>query len=56
MQVRDLIEQLQQFDPRSEVAFEVNLESNETADPVEVDFKDCEVKRGPDTARIVLEG
>lgn len=43
MQVRDLIEQLQQFDPKSSVSFEVTIE-------------DCEVKRGPDTARIILEG
>lgn len=63
MQVRDLIEQLQQFDGRSEVTFEIKAEitgecsgGHEVTGQCEATLTECELKRGPDTARIVLEG
>lgn len=61
MQVRDLIEQLQQFDPRSSVEFEVSTqlrceECDNEDQKLSATLHECEVKRGPDTARIVLEG
>lgn len=52
MQVRDLIEQLQQFDPRSEVTFDMESTDNRTGETTVQSGKDCEVKREPDTACI----
>lgn len=59
MQVRDLMEQLQQFEPRSSVAFEVSAElrcseCDDNSAQFTATLDDCEIKRGPDTARIVL--
>lgn len=55
MQVRDLIEQLQQFDGRSEVVFEIAVTPPHGEIPYIHTERNCEVKRGPDTARIILE-
>ncbi len=63
MQVRDLIEQLQKFDPRSSVEFDIKSRLLTATCPgcdeykkfrIEHNCTDCNVTRGPDSAVITL--